>query len=85
MVVVGGIAPKQWPPTASEIEVMATEFGVAPTTLAAHISDVFYLDEENQAKTLTSIQKIADIVAHIVNERNILMGKVRNQDVGIRI
>lgn len=76
MVVVGGIAPKKWPPSPEAVQTMAAEFGVEPDQLTAHLSEVFYLDEAEQAKILTTVQKVANIIAHIVNERNQLMGKL---------
>ena len=76
MVVVGGIAPDNWPPLPDEVQVMADYFGVAPELLAAHLAEVFYLDQEQRARILSFIQRIANIVAHIANERQVLMGKL---------
>lgn len=76
MVVVGGIAPKSWPPTLEAVQTMAVEFGVEPDRLTTHLSEVFHLDEGDQVEILTTIQKVANIIAHIVNERNQLMGQL---------
>jgi excisionase family DNA binding protein len=76
MVVAGGIAPEEWPPAPDTLKTMAGEFGVQPETLAGHLTEVYYLDEMEQAKILALLQRIANIVAHIVNERHVLMGKL---------
>jgi ligand-binding sensor protein len=78
MVVLGCIAPDQWPPSREEVERMAVEFEVQPETLAAHLEEVFYLDKAEQARVLTFVQRIANIIAHIVTERNTLMGKLES-------
>ncbi len=78
MVMVGGIAPANWPPTADQVRAIATEFGVKPDTLREHLSEVFYLDKAQQSLVLSTVQRIADIIAHIVNERNTLMGKLES-------
>jgi len=76
MVVIGGIAPPNWPPTPEQVQTMATEFGVDPEILTTCLSDVFYLDETEQTRVLTFVQRIANIVAHIARERNTLIGNL---------
>ncbi len=76
MVVVGGIAPANWPPTPTEVQTMADKLGVDPEILTAHLTEVFYLDEAEQTRVLTFVQRIANIVAHIVTERHTLMAKL---------
>jgi excisionase family DNA binding protein len=76
MVFLGGIAPKNWPPTSAQVQAMAAEFGVEPEALIPHINEVFYLDDAEQAKVLSFVQRIANIIAHIVNERHDFMSKL---------
>jgi ligand-binding sensor protein len=76
MVVVGGIAPDDWPPTPDEVKALAAELGVPLQTLSDHLDEVFYLDAGERARVLSFVQRIANIAAHIVNERHILMGKL---------
>jgi excisionase family DNA binding protein len=78
MVVMGCIAPDNWPPAAEKIGEMAAEFDVAPEKIAAHVNEAFYLDKAERARVLSFIQRIADIVAHIVTERHSLMGKLES-------
>lgn len=76
MVFIGGIAPTDWPPAGAEVAAMATEFGLQPEALKPHLDEVFYLDQARQTLILSQVQRIANILAHIVAERMALMGKL---------
>ncbi len=78
MVVVGGIAPDDWPPSPDKVQAMADEFGVHPEVLSAHLTEVYYLDEAQRAWVLSFVQRIANIVSHIADERNTLVGKLHS-------
>ena len=57
---------------------MAAEFGVKPELFKAHLNEAFFLDKTEQAKVLSFVQRIANVVAHIATERNTLMGKLES-------
>ena len=76
MVFVGGIAPENWPPTEEQLNEIAAEFGVSPETMALHMEEVFYMSSDEQAHVLPFVQRIANIVAHIINERKDMVGKL---------
>lgn len=76
MVIVGGVAPDNWPPTPEVLQTIAAEFGVSPEALAPHLTEVYYLNEAERDKVLSFMQRIANIVAHIINERHIFMSKL---------
>jgi excisionase family DNA binding protein len=76
MVIVGGIAPGNWPPAPEAVRAIAAEFGVSPEALTPHLNEVFYLDEAERVKVLSFMQRIANIVAHIINERQTFMAKL---------
>ncbi|GIK42088.1 MAG: hypothetical protein BroJett011_59210 [Chloroflexota bacterium] len=76
MVIVGGIAPDNWPPAPEVLRTIAVEFGVSPEELTPHLTEVFYLDEAERGKVLSFLQRIANIVAHIINERHTFMAKL---------
>ena len=78
MVMVGGIAPDNWPPSPDEMQAIADDLGVAPDVLAAHTTEVFYLDEHKRAWVLSFVQRIANIVSHIASERYTLVGKLES-------
>lgn len=76
MVFVGGIAPQSWPPAAETVQTVAAEFGVNPQIINAHINDVYYLNQDEQAHVLSLVQRIANIVAYIIDERTSLMSRL---------
>jgi PTS system nitrogen regulatory IIA component len=76
MVVAGCVAPDRWPPSEEYVAQMVTEFGIAPTLLKPRLHEVFHLDDEQKAAVLSSVQRIANIVAHIVDERQELVGRL---------
>lgn len=75
MVIVGGIAPEQWPPPAAQIERLADELGLPVAELTAHIDEVFHLDETEQERILAYLPRIGVLISHLVHERAELMTK----------
>ena len=69
MVIVGGIAPENWPPVAAEIERLACVLGVVPESVAQRVSEVYRRNAIDLRKVLAFVQPIADVVAHMVDER----------------
>jgi len=77
MVFVGGIAPDAWPPPATQIAAIAGHFGLEPGHIAANIDAVHRLDKAGRDKALHFVQRIADIFAHILEDRNPLYGRLQ--------
>ncbi len=77
MVFVGGIAPEGWPPPAEQITAIATHFGLEPGYVAANIDAVHRLDKAARDKVLQFVQRIADIFAHILEDRNALYSRLQ--------
>lgn len=77
MLVVGGIAPDDWPPGEAAITRIADDLDLDPDLIHRHLNDVHRLSRADQARALPYVQRIADIFAHIANERNQLLGKLR--------
>ncbi len=77
MLVVGGIVPDDWPPSAEAVDRMAADLDLDPELIRRHLHAVHRLSHAEQARALQYVQRIADIFAHIANERNQLMGKLR--------
>jgi excisionase family DNA binding protein len=69
MVIAFGVAPKDWPPTPEVTAQLAQSFGVDPAKLRAAFEVVPQLTLAEQKRALVTIQRIADILAHIGNER----------------
>lgn len=76
MVVAGCIAPDVWPPTEDALGKVAAELGVQPDVLAGQLDQVYTLNEEQREMVLASVQRVANIVAHIVQERQGLLGRL---------
>ena len=76
MVVAGCIAPEDWPPQEEEVKQLAVDFGVAPTLFKTRLHEVYTIDEDQKTAVLATVQKVANIVAHIVNERLELVGRL---------
>ena len=70
MVFVGGIAPEDWSETAVSLPTLAADLQTTPEHLQAHIHEVYYLDDDQKNKVLPFVQRIANIVSHILTERN---------------
>jgi len=77
MVFVGGIAPEFWPPDEQGISDIAGHFGLEPAEVAANIESVHRLDKAGRDRAILFVQRIADIVAHILLDRNALYGRLQ--------
>lgn len=69
MVVVGGIAPDNWPPSPEQIAHLAQLFGAAPETVAASCDAVFCMDRAAQERALRFVQRVADVFSQMVEDR----------------
>ena len=76
MVVGGCVAPDSWPPTRAELLSMAENLEVEPELIEPHLSNVYILNGENREAVLFHLQRMANIVTHIVNERKALVGRL---------
>lgn len=70
MVVLGGIAPEVWPPSASRIAALAQTLQLEPAFIQAHSEAVYRLNGAAQARALQFVQRIADIFSHIIEDRS---------------
>jgi excisionase family DNA binding protein len=77
MVFVGGIAPEPWPPEPEQVRYIAEVFGVPLDTVNTHISEVYYLTPNEKKRVLSFVQRIANIVAYAIDERNRLLASER--------
>lgn len=77
MLVVGGIAPETWPPTEEEIDRIALDLGLEARVIVDHVDEVHYLSKEEQYRALPFVQRIADIFAHVANERYELSARLQ--------
>jgi excisionase family DNA binding protein len=76
MVVAGCIVPDDWPPSDEELHSMASELNVERHVLESRLNQVYTLDREEQARVLSTVQTVANIVAHILQERLMLLDRL---------
>jgi excisionase family DNA binding protein len=78
MVIAFGVAPQGWPPPPDTAAELAASLALPLEDLCAVLDSVFTLTPAEQKKVLVTIQRIADILAHIANERQALLGRLAN-------
>lgn len=69
MVFAGGFAPEGWPPAAGRVADLAGQLHVEEARLTAHLAEVHHLDPARRAATLLLVQRVANIVSHVISER----------------
>ena len=77
MLIVGGIAPQEWPPSDEHIERVALDLALSPDQVRGHVDQVHHLDPAEQARVLPFVQRMADIFSHIATERQQLTGRLQ--------
>jgi excisionase family DNA binding protein len=77
MVFFGGIAPDEWPPTEAQTAAIAAHFGLAPALVAAHAQGVYRMDRAARDRVLSYAQRIADIFSQMLEDRNVLYGRLQ--------
>ncbi len=78
MLVVGGIAPSDWPPSEAELTHIAQELDVDVALIRQELDAVFVVEQDEQKRILATVQRIADIMAHIATERSTLFTQLNN-------
>jgi excisionase family DNA binding protein len=69
MVFMGGFAPELWPPSPARLAEMAGELRVPVERLTPHLGQVYRLEAAERDRTLNLIQRVANIVSHLISER----------------
>ena len=78
MVISGGIAPADWPPSAAEIEAIAIESRVPIATVERSIADVHRLDLVDQERLLASMPVLAKHLSRIATNEQQLTSQTRS-------
>jgi excisionase family DNA binding protein len=68
MMIAGGVAPDVWPPDDDEIRSMASSLGADPGELAAHIHEVYHLDQEARQRVIDTLPRVASMISDITAE-----------------
>jgi excisionase family DNA binding protein len=78
MLVAGGIAPATWPPSEAQLAQIAATLEIDHAHLRGHLHEVFVLNAPQRDQVLGFVQRMADVIAHIVYERQTLVAKLHN-------
>jgi excisionase family DNA binding protein len=76
MVIVGGIAPDDWPPSEEKLAAVAGQLGMPIADLAAHVGEVYRVDEEQRRWILAVLPRIGDLVSRLAQERGRLVSRL---------
>lgn len=76
MVVMGGVAPPDWPPAPDEVEALAGDLHVDPGGFAAHVDEVFRVGEDHEAWVLDFLPRVSALFSRIAKERSLLVERL---------
>jgi excisionase family DNA binding protein len=76
LVIMGGVAAAEWPPTADQVRAMAGDLGIAADELADHIDEVFFLDRSHKTWVLDFVPRISSLFSRIARERSRLVERL---------
>ena len=76
MLIVGGIAPEDWPPDDAVIQEIADDLFIDPAIIKDHAHEVHRADRQRQKEILPYVQRIADIFSLIATERYDLLQRL---------
>jgi hypothetical protein len=76
MVIVGGIAPEEWPPSAAEIDRIAVDLEVDRDTVLTHIEEVYRLDESEQQRLLRLLPQFSVVLSHMAESSGQLVDRL---------
>jgi excisionase family DNA binding protein len=76
MLIVGGVAPDQWPPSTERVASISAQVGVAPDLFESHIDEVYHLDAEQRSRVLQLLPKFTVVVSHIAGSARQLVGRL---------
>lgn len=76
MVIVGGVAPPEWPPPRARIDGIATDLDVDPNLVAAHIDEVYHLDDAQQERLLQLLPQFSVVLSHMAQSASQLVGRL---------
>ena len=76
MVIVGGVAPRAWPPDDAAVDGIASDLGVDRSVIADSIDAVWYADEHQQAWIIEFLPRIGHLISRLAKERSHLIDKL---------
>ena len=76
MLIVGGITPKEWPPSDEFLAGVASEMDMPMAKLSARVDETYYVDESHQQWILQLLPRISDLISRLAAARNQLLDKL---------
>ncbi|MGZ5384254.1 MAG: PocR ligand-binding domain-containing protein [Acidimicrobiia bacterium] len=76
IILAGGVAPRNWPPTIEQVGKMSDEFGVDADLLSDHLDEVFHLDAQAEQRVLSLLPRLARFLSEVANERKQVLSKL---------
>ena len=76
MVIAGGVARDDWPPSDSELEEIAAELEVPVALLEEHAAEVFHLSADARDRVLALLPRIGGLISRMAKERGTLMNRL---------
>ena len=76
MVIVGGVAPEQWPPSDAEIASIALETGTPEAAIREHLMEVFWIDRPHQDWIVRNLSQVSDLISRLADEHGRLVRRL---------
>ena len=76
MVIVGGVAPDQWPPSDDDIAAVAAETGTPVTTILEHINELYWIDKPHQDWIVRNLSRVSDLISLLADGHGRLVQKL---------
>lgn len=78
MVIVGGVAPQEWPPPHTELETVSTETSTPIDTIEAHINEVYWIDRAHQDWIVRNLSRVSDLISLLADGHGRLVKKLES-------
>ncbi len=76
MLIVGGIAPEDWPPDEERLAAIAQFLQVDPKIIQDHVDEVHRVDRRRMHEILPYVQRMADVFSYIASDRSHLLQRL---------
>ena len=76
MVIVGGVAPEEWPPADEAIHKIAEAAGVDSKVVAEHIDEVCWIDRPHQDWILRNLSRVSGLISRLADDHGRLVNKL---------
>lgn len=76
MVIVGGIAADEWPPTEADVVAIAHASGVTPERIRRHIDEVYKIDTPRREWIERNLSRVSDLISLLLSSHARLADKL---------